>query len=287
MRGLVAVVVALAVASFSGCVELVGDEDPELEAAANEAAKALDEHRSKVGHVSGIVVGADGVPLAGALVDLVTVAQVKTDDAGRFSFLDLAPGKYSLAAEAEDHSSSTTDVDVTAGTYTRPRLQLEALPDPEPYMTVHRLDGYADPGVLGLNSHSCHCTIDGPLDQDGLVEVLLEASIDEYATPMGGHSAFDWGFFATTQERSENESENGSDADSDNDEVEYSESYGYDNSPMRVTIPGDEIVEDATAFYAQFYPSNGLVTFGQPFTAYVSVFYHEGAAEDYTAFDLE
>jgi hypothetical protein len=285
MRGLVAVVVALAVASFSGCVELVGEEDPELEAAANEAAKALDEHRSKVGHVSGIVVGADGVPLAGALVDLVTVAQVRSDDAGRFSFLDLAPGKYSLAAEAEDHSSTTTDVDVTAGTYTRPRLELEALPDPEPYMTVHRLDGYSDPGVLGLNYYSCYCTLEGALDQDGLVEVLLEASIDEHGTPFDGASSFDWGFIATTEQSSGNESDD--DPYDSDDEVEYSESYGYDNSPMRVTIPAEEVVEGAGTFYAQFYPANGLVTFGQPFTAFVSVFYHEGAAEDYTAFDLE
>lgn len=282
MRGLVAVVVALAVASLSGCVELVGDEDPELEASANEAAKALEEHRSKVGHVSGVIVGADGVPLAGALIDLVTVAQVKSDDAGRFSFLDLAPGKYSLAAEAEDHLSSSTDVDVAAGQYTRPRLHLEALPAPQPYMTVERLDGYTDFSVLGINSYSCYCYLEGELAEEGLAEVVLEAAIDEYSSPLGGAYEFDWMFVAYSDDEDAEASANN---ESDEQEPTSSEFYGYDSSPMRVSIPGDEIIEGPDAFYAEFTPSGAVFSMGQSFTAFVSAFYHEGAAEDYTAFE--
>lgn len=269
MRGLVAVVVALAVASFSGCVELVGEEDPELQAAADEAARALEEHHNKVGHISGLVLGLDGEPLAGALVDLVTVAQVKTDDAGRFSFLDLTPGEYSLAAEAVDHVSSSVDLDVEAGQYTRPRLQLEPLPAAQAYTTIYRLDGYQDAGVLGSPGFfSCYCDMSGELDEEGLVEVLVEGEIYDQPSPFGGGYGFEWVF----------EAYNGN---------ESSSVYGYHEAPMRHSVPAAEIVDGAYEFYARFAPSTSLVSFGQSFTVLLTAFYYEGAAEDYTAFESE
>ena len=267
MRGLVAVVVALAVASFSGCVELVGEEDPELQAAADEAAKALEAHRSKVGHISGQVVGTDGVPIAGALVDLVTVAQVKTDEAGRFSFLDLTPGDYSLAAEAPEHLSSSLDLDVQAGQYSRPRVQLEAVPSPEPYLTVYRLDGYQQFGALAGDFFGCSCYIDGQVDPEGLAEILIEGEL-EHSSPFGAYE-FDWAMDLAAQ-----------------NESSYESSYfgGHELSPMRVSIPGDEVIEGASEFYGYFSPATNLVDFGQAFTVIVTFFYHEGAPEDYSGF---
>lgn len=268
MRGLVALVVALAVASLSGCVELVGEEDPELQAAAEDAAKALDEHRNKVGHISGLVVGLDGAPIAGALVDLVTVAQVTTDDAGRFSFLDLTPGEYSLAAEATEHLASSVDVDVAAGQYTRPRIELEVAPD-ESYYEVHRLEGYRDFSLLGWGLMSCYsCSIEGELGGEGLAEVVIEGELGEQSGPFGGAYDFFWEFSASN----ENES---------------SSFGGYEASPMRVSIPGDEIVEGADYFHGHFEPASSLVDFGQAFTVIVSLFYHDVAPEGYTGFETD
>lgn len=266
MRGLVAVVVALAVASFSGCVELVGEEDPDLQAAADEAAQALEEHRTKVGHISGQVVGADGVPLAGALVDLVTVAQVKTDEAGRFSFLDLTPGEYSLAAEATDHLSSSVDLDVRAGQYTRPRIELEVAPE-QAYFTTYQLDGYSEPGFIGTGNFlfSCDCYLYGEIDPEGLVEVLIEGQTEGHNSPFGSSYGFNWQFEAA----GENESSYQSD---------------YSETPMRVSIAGEDIAAGAQEFYGYFEPASSLVDFGEAFTVFVTLFYYEGAAEDYTAF---
>jgi hypothetical protein len=267
MRGLVALVVALAVASMSGCVELVGEEDPELQAAADEAAQALEHHQSRVGHISGQVVGADGQPLAGAIVDLVTVAQVKTDEAGRFSFLDLTPGEYSVAAEAIDHLAASTDLSVAAGQYSRPRIQLEPQPAPEPYFEVYSMEGYDQLNVLGLGMFSCYsCSFDGTLGEEGLAEVVFEARLHQ-SMPTGSRD-LEWLFAAY-------------------DANESSEFSGYEPSPMRITIPGEDIADGATDFHAHVSPGTSLVAMNQAYAARLSLFYYEGAPEGYSAFDLE
>src|SRR5436853_5786430 len=92
MRGLVALSLVLTLASLSGCVSLVEDgSDPDLEAAAADADRALDDYQAKAGHIAGLVSDATGTPLVGALVDLVGIqSDVSTDDKGHFAFLDLA-----------------------------------------------------------------------------------------------------------------------------------------------------------------------------------------------------
>lgn len=257
----------LAVAAFSGCVEFVG-EDPDLDAAAAEADQALADYQAKAGHISGTVSRADGTVLAGARVDLATVGQLKTDDSGRFSFLDLTPGTYALAVEATDYLSTRLDVDVLAGQFTRPDVRLEAIPAPEPYHTVHRLDGYTQVNALGSSLLGCSCTLEGAFDDEGLVEVLLEATVDHESTGLSAGYSFNWDFTASSEDDSSN-------------------AYGYEMSPMRVSIPADELEADAESFYASFQPEANLIGLSQSFTAIVTVFYHEGAAEDYTGLDAE
>lgn len=270
MRGLVALCLSLAVAAVSGCVELV-DQEPEAQAtqaAAEEAERLLDEYNEKAGHIAGTVTGADGLPIEGATVDLLTVQVAKTDGQGRFTFIDLAPGVYTVVVAAVDHLEARSDVEVAAGQFARPAVQLEAVPAPQPYSTVYRLDGYAEPFSTSFGFRSCYyCSLDGPLDPEGLSEILVEAEMGS-GGPLLRASTFEWGLEACSA-----------------DECTYVN--GYDQSPMRFSLLGEDVVAGAEHVHLYIEPyADFLVHFGQDFTAYLTAFYHEGAPEGYSAFDL-
>lgn len=271
MRGLVALCLMLATAAFSGCVELVDPEEADVDAAAREAEAMLDEYQADAGHIAGTVLGADGVALAGALVDVTGVAtDVATDGAGRFTFIDLVPGSYQVVVEAAEHLPASLTVDVAAGQFSRPQVQLEAMPGPEPYFEVHSYDGYAD--FLANNMvfpfASCYCQFEGPLVTDGLVEVILEG-----ATPYDGAAFLYWGLGTWNSTDSH-----------------YETSYlsGGDYTPFAQRIGAEELGEDVDHYVLDMRPDSGLLDLGsQEFTAYLSFFYHEAAPEDYTATKVE
>lgn len=271
MRGLVAVSFTLAIAALSGCVELVEGEDPDVDAAAAEADRLLDEYNDKAGHIAGTVLGADGGLLEGATVDLLTVQSARTDEAGRFSFVDLTPGLYTVIVNAADHLETRTDVEVAAGQFARPEVTLQALPSPEPYFTVFRFEGYADPAMTPFGFFGCYsCSVEGDLDPEGLTEIVLEAEMGPTQDPfLPPSSSFAWML------------------DVWNDE-EGSSTDGYEASPMHVHVLAEEFVEAPTQFYLGIEPqADFIVSGGQQFTSYLTAFYHQSAPEDYTAFQLE
>lgn len=70
------------------------------------------------GRIAGTVREVEAGPLAGVQVTidgLKTHAQVATDASGRFQFLNLAPGAYSLKTELTDYVTETSQVNVSRG----------------------------------------------------------------------------------------------------------------------------------------------------------------------------
>lgn len=267
MRGPVALCLTLALAALSGCVELV-EGDADAQAAADEADRLLDEYNEKAGHIAGTVTGSDGLLLEGAVVDLLTVQSGKSDEQGRFTFLDLAPGVYTLVVSAPDHLESRTDIEVAAGQFARPSVALAAVPAPTPYYTVYSMHAYAEPAASFFGFTQCYsCSLEGTFDSEGLTEVLVEAELGEYQDPFFQSSSFMWSLETCGEE--------------------CSYAGDYRESPMRASVTED-LAPLAEHFHLMVEPqADFLVHSGQEFTAYLTAFYFGGAPEDFSAFLLE
>lgn len=268
MRGMVASLLVLALASLSGCVSLVEDGDPDLDAAAAEAQKALSDYQAKAGHIAGVVTGADGAPIVTASVDLVGVADdVAADAQGHFAFLDLTPGNYTLAVSAPEYVEQQLAVFVQPGQFTRPAVVLEAIPAPEPYQTVSHFEGFTDISLLGLSGLSCYCYFEGDLVPEGLGELVLEGRVGD--AWIGSDSLY-WNLdVAPANESAE----------------EWSYFYGYGASPFSQSFLAEDLIEGPGHYHLRLEPDGGLMpSVDQTFEAYVTAFYHGVAPEGYTAF---
>ena len=114
--------------------------------------------------VDGIVLSDSFQPLEGARLELRgegTEGGARTgtsDRLGRFAFLGLAPGAYTLVATREDHAAAFTRVEAAAGRAASVRLILSPLATETPYFTPPLLlKGYIGCGVgfSPVNPASC------------------------------------------------------------------------------------------------------------------------------------
>jgi len=269
MRGLVAVSLLLLLASTSGCVSLVDDNsDPDVEAAAADAQKALDDYQAKAGHISGTVTETDGTPLK-AVVDLLDVeAGHATDDKGRFAFLDLKPGTYVLQATAPDHLPLRLSVDVAPGQFAKPAVVLERV-KPAPYSTVFHFDGYQDIGTLGF-ALSCYCDFEDDMAFEGLEAAVLEAQAYESSPlPFLAGAGFEWQLESW---------------DADGNSAYALDSYNYGESPLRADLAADDFAPEAVHWALHIAPDSGLADFQQAFDGYLTLFYYGPAPDGYTAY---
>jgi Carboxypeptidase regulatory-like domain len=94
------------------------------------AIEGQQEQRNLPGSIAGRVVGQDGKPLAGTKVKLVLDDQpgskeVLTDDDGRFTFTDIAPGSFQLTVTSEGFAANTSTGTLHIGeTLTVPQVTL-------------------------------------------------------------------------------------------------------------------------------------------------------------------
>lgn len=267
MRVLVAPALLLALAALSGCVSLVED-DPQLQEAAAEAQAAYSSYEAQAGHISGAVRDADGKPLVGALVDLVGVSTgLATDGKGRFAFLDLTPGVYTVAASMPGYLASSTSVEVVAGQFARPDFVLtpEA---PAPYYTVFHFEAFQQAGVLGIPL-DCYCDFEGDLDAEGLTQAVLEATVTEATTVFAG-PGFAWSL-QSWDETQENVAYVGADSP----------------SPLYEVIEADAFAPAAIHWVLDIRPSGDVVTLDQAFDGYLTLFYNAPAPEGYSAYEAE
>ena len=94
------------------------------------------------GTVAGDVVSTDGLPIAGATVALLGVAELRTDEVGGFRFERVEPGTHRLQAVALGYQSHQQSVTVRAGETTGATVQLEPLASTDPYHEVVILAGH-------------------------------------------------------------------------------------------------------------------------------------------------
>ena len=270
MRGIVASLLVLALASLSGCVSLVEYCDPDLDAAAAEAQKAISEYQAKAGHIAGVVTSADGAAVATASVDLLGVTDdIAVDAQGHFAVLDLAPGNYTVAVGAPEHLEQQVAVFVQAGQFSRPTIVLEAIPAPEPYQTLSHFEGFTDVSVIGLSGLSCYCYFEGDLVPEGLGELVLEGRNGD-ASWTGGSDGMYWSLDVAPANESADE---------------WSYFGGYDSSPFVQSFLAEDLIAGPGHYYLRLEPDSGLMpTLDQRFEAYVTAFYHGVAPEGYTAF---
>jgi hypothetical protein len=116
------------------------------------------------GAIRGVVVDERIVPIQGAKIALTgSVEQSATSDAqGRFTFSNLAPGVYFLAARASLHEPAQTSVDVIAGVAEPPitKLLLTRLFSQEPFVEQVKIDGFIQCNQAGIVYGSAPCITD-------------------------------------------------------------------------------------------------------------------------------
>lgn len=264
------VVASLAFVLFSGCLKPLEGEasgapgitEEDVRQAA-EAVERFEEENVRFGHIAGTVRDADGNPVGDATVRLGSLDRTALSSGdGTFILLDVAPGTYTLDAEAEEFLSSSQIVEVVRGLVARPAFALEAA-GPVPYTTLFRFDAYSDmsnPVVVGA-----FCACDFGLEfAEGLESLVLEAVLDDNST-LWGSAGFYWYLWT--------------DADG-NATTSFS---GAEPNPMRVELGANEMGAPAWGDL-RVEPEGGLLPeFGTTFTVYATAFYHAPAPEGYSA----
>jgi hypothetical protein len=87
-----------------------------------------------VGSIGGVVVNDERLPLGNAKVDLVELRETTTTDGGgRFAFLRVVPGTYTLRANAVGHQAAEQRVELSPGDELVVRLELRSIPSPLAY----------------------------------------------------------------------------------------------------------------------------------------------------------
>jgi len=94
---------------------------------------------SDTGSISGVVVGEEELPIPKAEVALLPAgAQTTTDDAGRFTFNEVAAGSHTLIVAALGFEDASKRVTLEAGQVAESRFQLKAIVlDAGPYVAIY------------------------------------------------------------------------------------------------------------------------------------------------------
>jgi hypothetical protein len=98
------------------------------------------------GAVSGVVVNEAIFPLPGAIVAVRDRDHETTTDAdGRFAFLEMPPGLYTLTVTIEGYGDGLGTVNVKSGQVVKSILQVRRMPVLDPYHTTIKVETVHDP----------------------------------------------------------------------------------------------------------------------------------------------
>ena len=140
------VAVLLVVGVFSGCVGSTSSSeagDPATSASATVDAGSNAASTDEVGSLTGVVTDDEAVPLSGVKIAILTPdLSALTDEAGKYTFLNLKVGEYEVFAERLGYESKAAKVTIESGKETSHNFQLIALaisdayPETDHYATV-------------------------------------------------------------------------------------------------------------------------------------------------------
>lgn len=125
-------VLLLTVTALAGCS---GDDGPDECPGCDAPAQP--------GDLRGVVVDRSIQPVVGAKVTLNTGQEARTDTSGTFRFSGLEHGEYFLSASKPGYGPVQTTATVPeSGRSEMVKLVMEFLTDAQPYLQVHKFDGY-------------------------------------------------------------------------------------------------------------------------------------------------
>ncbi|HEX9816644.1 MAG TPA: carboxypeptidase-like regulatory domain-containing protein, partial [Candidatus Thermoplasmatota archaeon] len=135
---------------ISGC--LSAGEDTTTIVASDETAppQAVAEFDESTGALEGVVTSDSLEPIGAVDITLDGSVSTSTDPFGHFAFSHLAPGTYSLAAQAPNYAPALTEVDVEPGRITTTNLLLVPIPGTQPYSTTIIHQGFWDCSVAAI-----------------------------------------------------------------------------------------------------------------------------------------
>ncbi len=182
---------------LAGCAEAPPETEDPFSTPPAETTETL-------GAISGVVVDATILPIAGANVSIGAESRT-TDEAGAFVFEGLEPGVYFITVKAEQFEPSQTSVQVDAGQVAKARIQLLADTSPIPVAVTDKFDAWMEfsdfyvvyilTDIIGPNE-LCECKFE-TAKQDNLETVIVEAHWESSMTRVDGHNLY-WDVFSDT-----------------------------------------------------------------------------------------
>lgn len=235
------------------------------------------------GTLSGTVTDAALLPLAGAqvVVDGANLSAT-TDAAGSFSF-ELLPGEYVVLASHADFRDGALRASVMSAQTSTLAFQLTPIPRVVPYHEVQEAQGYIACAALvgqGEQRSTTDCGNNDPNDHPGVAFTMgttdgLEAVVLELAWDARTDAAKSLRMDVTGRAGEET--------------IALGSAEG--TSPFSMQIPGRLLSGDTLTVTVS--PGSGLtdeeagldaaLVVQQPFGAYATLFYHEGAPGGYSA----
>ncbi len=216
------------------------------------------------GAISGVVVDATITPVAGANVELKTLAMSAVTEAdGTFVFPELEPGVYFLEASAERYLMIQMQVTVTAGEVAKPVIQIPGDPTPLPFHQTITFSGHmvaSDIYAVYLltyyvgNTTLCECIFTFGVEP-GYKTAVLQGDWTPSIDPTGEHVLY-WELWGGT------------------DEEGHTANYLAAGETMRSA--GAAFGESQGELWVQV-SSSEIPDVEQPFDGFLTLFYVDGA----------
>ncbi len=224
------------------------------------------------GHLTGFVLDDSLRPVPGALVTLPGLnATDRSGEDGAFAFPDLWPGPYRVTAEAANHRSADTVVEVPADEFVKLKFILERVAPPTPRHETQVLTGFADVAVpyhpVNFVSFCNACVFFFDLDLENLEGVVLEVYREqESVADLGGSDYF---IHLATMSLG----------------AEVHRAY-HDNPAMVRLEPED--IPDESSYYLNVRPfAQSVPEFSVSFQIFITAFYHEPPPENWSFLDQQ
>ncbi len=287
-RNVVLLVAALSGLAFAGCIGESDDappQDTEVDAGSDTGPAPAAAPTPTLGSVVGTVVDMELVPIPGAFVVLAAEGPeraARTDDAGRYTINDIAPGRWPLQVSGLGWETVLASAEVVAGAVTTVDFQLEEFWAPDPFSVRFETRGFMAYGAATYNGELAAApdlgdpnhdtTHDFEIATEGLESLLVEVYWQDATT---GLEIDLW----------KNVTCNPCSA-----EYEYANARGWDSIKVRLDRPAagwEGMTLDKELLWVFVWPTSddehpASVTYQEPYDVYFEAFYRKPAPVGYS-----